>query len=96
MMEACSELPPPCEEEVKSIVFKDVKKKNQQFDDSRLREVIDDEFQRFGGIKGLGSMAGWLMHSRVALTNSVIMKMEAECNKNLPTETTDSLYSNAL
>lgn len=77
-MEAMSYLPPPSEEEVYIIVFKDVKKKYPEFKDARLIEIIKSELEKMGGVAGLGSQAGWLMMTRAALGDNVILVMKEE------------------
>lgn len=76
MMDAYGEFDPPPEAQVKQTIFDDVKGVHPNYDDTQLRTVIDQEFERFGGIQALGSMAGWLVYTRMALGSQVIAKME--------------------
>ena len=57
-------------------IYNDVNLTHPNFDDKELRTVIDEEFERFGGIQALGSMAAWLQFSRRALGMQVISKMK--------------------
>lgn len=78
-MEALSYEDPPCEAEVKRILHQHARKTYNAdvIDDVRLTQVVDKVFERFGGVRNLGSMSGWLMCSRAMLEKNVICCIES-------------------
>jgi hypothetical protein len=97
MMEALSFESPPTDEEVESILFTDVQKmlKDHHVDDDLLRQTIHDLYVRFGGRPALGSMSGWLMHTRSMLGRNIYDKIIVN-TRDTSYETGTSIYSASM
>lgn len=81
MMDAMSEIKCPDEFTIKRILLDDlIAHFNSDKNTDSFKQVIDQMFEKFGGLQMIGSMAGWHIFSRPNLIKMCIEHVEKEQN----------------
>lgn len=84
MLDAMSDINCPDEFTIKNILLNDLithyEPASSDLDDKTVyyKQVIDQMFDRFGGIKNIGSLAGWTVFSRPELKKMCIEHIESK------------------
>ena len=83
---------PPSEFEIKRTLFEETKGKHSSLNDDDIVRCVNKAFEDFGGMKNIGSLTGWLMHTKKELLQMISARLDCKNNNALDT----NLNSQAL